>query len=90
MHIHCLHCCFLNNRDYEGSLKHFRKCLTLAGGRHRRASVLSSMAYIHHITGNFLTALTEYHQSLALQPDNTFVSELLNLCLEDAFKASVI
>ena len=87
--------CFFNHfffchSDYDASLKHFKKCLTLAGGRQRRASVLSSMAYVHHITGDFLTAITEYHQSLALQPDNTLVSELLNLCLEDAFKATVI
>ena len=48
------------------------------------------MGYIHHIKGDFFTALTEYHKSLSLQPDSTLVTELLNMCLADAYKAGIL
>ena len=55
--------------DYDNALTRLRTCLTLAVGRRKRASVLSSMAYIHHIIGDYFTALDEYHKSLALRPE---------------------
>lgn len=82
--------CVCVDSDYDGALAHFRKCLTLAGGRRRRASVLCSMAFVHHITGRYADALAEYNQSLALQQDSALATELLNLCLADAYAASAI
>lgn len=80
----------VSSSDYEGALKHFSKCLTLAGGRRRRASVLCSMGYVHHITENYAAALTEYTQSLAAEPENALATELLNQCLADAYAAGAI
>ena len=47
--------------------------------------MLAAIAYIHHATGNLVDALADYHRSLALQPDNTLVTELYNLCLLEAY-----
>ena len=65
-------------------MEHFRLCLTLAGSRAKRATVLAAVAFVHHVSGNYFEALAHYNSSLALQPDNALVSELMNQCLVSA------
>jgi hypothetical protein len=49
----------------------------------RNISVISSLAYTHHLKGEFTEALDIYHKANFIKSDDTFVIEMINRCLND-------
>ncbi len=49
----------------------------------RNVSVLSALAYTHHLKGEYTEALDIYHKANFIKSDDTFVIEMINRCLND-------
>jgi hypothetical protein len=49
----------------------------------RNVSVLSALAFTHHLKGEFTEALDIYHKANFIKSDDTFVIEMINRCLND-------
>jgi tetratricopeptide (TPR) repeat protein len=72
-------------RQYDMALHCFSRCVALCPDKF---STYSALAYTKHLTGDLDSAISYYHQALALKPEDPFSTEMLNNALQDQIESS--
>ena len=78
--------CFRRLRRYEDSIF----CLEVALGLENNAETMAALAFSKHLGGRVEEAIECYHAALAMNPGDSFSSEMLDKALEDALSTEFI
>jgi anaphase-promoting complex subunit 6 len=75
---------YRKSRQFELAANCFGRCIALCP---EKFSAYAALAYTKHLEGDLDSAISYYHQALALKPEDPFSTEMLNHALYDQISA---